>query len=300
MVQIIVNEDENNNEKVISKIDEIEKKLNLVLDFVSGTDVLVTSISGRLGDMESILDVEYMRDILKNQSELLKKVDDLNKKFDEQNEVMKVEPAEVKKGGKRRKARDKDRYEPLDFSKELWAKLELLSDGSVINKGHKVYTLPVDVYDLLYVIECDNNGLTYGEFKELFNKYGSNNNTFGKLIYNIRKDNFKDILIKYYDSIKKVTFEFEDNCLVINGEKFNISKKTVNDWIHLMFNSNRKQKSILNIVSGNPDIEKSIIHLVCDNYDNSKLLDILKDDDEVFVENNPTKRENLIMNGGIV
>lgn len=318
MVQIIVNEDENNNEKVISKLEEIQKNINSIGD-----------IDGRFEDMRR--NVEDMVVSVTNQHlELMKAVEGLYKqhstlleRFDElkeltepkivnatnkSTEVVKKQLGELTQsaqGTDKRKSvvrkNNNERFEPADYSKGIWAKLKLLDNGQIVDKTRSRYVLPVDVYDLLYVIECDENGLTHGEFKELYKQFNSNNNTIGKLIYNIRENSFDKIVKKYYNSIKKVKFEIYDGYLRVNGEKTTISVSKAREWVDLMFNSNRKQSKILEIVNANPSIGKNLIHVICDNYNNSELLSLIKEPEkEPFIENNPSRRKNLIMNGGVL
>lgn len=324
MVQIIVNEDEHNNEKLTEKIDETLKEVKRLTQYEDNiiiSDLILEEGRIRAKDIENIVDGLNKHYILVN-----KKFDEIDKKMDKIIEQLSTKHLEAsnpkkekpKKGTKKpaqtaqdlkkhpmrrvqKRKNDGEKFEPADYSKSIWKKLKLMNDGEIIDKTRSVYHLPVDVYDLLYIIECDETGLTHGEFKELYKEFESNNNTMGKIVYNIRKHSFDKILHKYYESIRKVRFAIKDGYLQVNGQLTGVSKNKANEWIQLMFNANRKQKTIREIMTVNPKIPKNLIHLVCDNYDNNNLLNIVKPEDkEQFVENNPSRRRNLIRNGGIL
>lgn len=325
MVQIIVNEDENSNGLVNGKLDEIQKEVKGIRNGVDSLDkemdLWVTVIGDIDKNVDSISDVLNKQHILFNKrfNELDKKLEEImkklslntttNQKSGQTKQVQKgtEKPAQVAHNSKKpvrkinkRKGND-ERFEPAEYSKTLWRKLKLLDNGEIIDTGRASYKLPVDVYDLLYIIECNEIGLSYGDFRRLYKDFESNNNTMGKIIYNIREHSFDKILHKYYESIKKVKFELEDGYLKVNGEKTKVTKSKANEWIQLMFNSNRKQKTILNIKNTNKTFSKTLIHVICDNYDNNGLLDIIKPDEKgEFIENNPSRRRNLIRNGGIL
>lgn len=202
----------------------------------------------------------------------------------------------VQKRGRKKKSTEKDKFTPIKISQELWKKLELFDDGRIVNYGHKTYLLPVDIHDLLYVMECDENIMTYGMFKRLVKKYHSNNNTFGKLIYNIREGNFKSIVSKYYEYLSNVEFGLDSNYLVIDGVKTNIHRHRVNEWINQINNTSKKQGEIMRIVSNeSKEIDKDLIYLVCDNYSNDGLLKVVKGEVKSF-----SREQNVEMHGGIV
>lgn len=299
MVQIIVNEDEHLNNQMVEQLDEIKEEINKLNGSYNVEELEVIK-----GDIENIFN------ILDNQYSLFnEKFDVLNSKLEKMlnqkgAELKKQGPAQVRQNssgvGKKRKS-NSELFEPADYSKGLWKKLQLMDDGKIIDKTRSVYRLPIDVYDLLYIIECNDCGLTHGEFKKLYKDFGSNNNTMGKIVYNIREHNFDDIVYKYYESIKKVKFSIEDDFLKINGHLTDVSKRKANEWIQLMFNTTKKQKTIMDIIKSNKSFSKDLVHLVCDNYDNNELLSIIKPDEkELFIENNPSRRRNLIRNGGIL
>ena len=327
MVQIIVNNDEQNNEKLTEKIDETLKEVKELKKFEDNiiiTDLILEEGRIRARDIESIVDGLNKHYILVNKrfEEIDGKLEEIMKKLSSKNvtlaEPKSEKPKIVTKGTKkpaptaqgskkkpltevRKGKNDGEKFEPAEYSKSIWKKLKLMTDGEIIDKTRQVYHLPVDVYDLLYIIECDESGLTHGDFKELYKEFESNNNTMGKIIYNIREHSFDKILHKYYESIKKVKFAIRDGYLKVNGQVTDVSKNKANEWVQLMFNANMKQKTVREIMASNPNLPKNLIHLVCDNYDNNNLLNLVKPVDKgQFIENNPSRRRNLIRNGGVL
>ena len=319
MVQIIVNDNEHNDEKLIEKLEETLNEVKDLREIVDENHLI--TMNKNIESIEDGLNKHYIL-VNKRFEEIDVKLEEIMKKLSSNNvtlaepksEKPKIVTKEINKsdqdaqGSKkqimtkvRKRKGDGEKFEPAEYSKSIWKKLKLMNDGEIIDKTRKGYHLPVDVYDLLYIVECDENGLTHGEFKDLYKEFESNNNTMGKIIYNIREHSFDKILHKYYESIKKVKFAIKDGYLQVNGQVTGVSKSKANEWVQLMFNSNTKQKTVRDIMTANHKIPKNLIHLVCDNYDNNNLLNLVKPADKgQFIENNPSRRRNLIRNGGIL
>ena len=77
----------------------------------------------------------------------------------------------------------------------------------------------------------------------------------------------------------------------------------IESWFNNYVNSNKtKDEYIWNLQRRFPEINKDCIAILFYNINNKELTSLWrkKDDVEPFVENNPSKRRNLIQNGGIL
>ena len=182
-----------------------------------------------------------------------------------------------------------------------WENLELMEDGSIVNHGkRRNFKLPIGLNELLYFMEIEKD-LTFQSATEIREKYNIKPGTFGKIIHNIREtDNFAPLINKYKNNLKKASFSLRKNILFINNLDTNIKMEDAKDWISIIANTNKKNSMIIKIQEGNPDVDKEIIRFICDSYDNPKLINLLKNKPHKFIENNPSKRKNLIANGGLI
>lgn len=312
------------NKKLEEIILNLDEKFNLLSGKVSGLDDNINKLNTKL-DNVSIDSVS--EDMVKNYSEVVKALDtyqdivkslDIDKKhkksFDEKVSGKKTvkKYSKKKKSGKdssiserkrnARRLKDSDVYVPNESVSRLWKNIVLRPDGSLLSKGHKKFVLPVNLNELLYIIEKDTPYMNRGLSKELQSKFNVNISTWGKLIYNIRCNSFDDIIVDYYNRIHKIKFKVnDDNELLIDKVNTHISKNLVYDWLQLMNNSNHKEETILNIQESNPKFDKYNIRIICDSYNNNVLSKLVaKPPVKEFVENNPSKRRNLINNGGLL
>ena len=186
-----------------------------------------------------------------------------------------------------------------------WKHLELMTDGGIVNKGHKTFKLPVGLNELLYIMELDNPHMNRGTAKKLMEIYSINNITFGKLIYNIREtNNFDNILETYHKSLSDAVFRVKNGVIYVNNTNTKVSNEIASEWVQILANSSKKQEKILEIQKQYGHLNKDMIRIICDSYNNPKLNTLLSFSKNInnksFVENNPSKRRNLIQNGGVM
>ena len=144
-----------------------------------------------------------------------------------------------------------------------------------------------------------------GTAKKLMEIYSINNITFGKLIYNIREtNNFDNILETYHKSLSDAVFRVKNGVIYVNNTNTKVSNEIASEWVQILANSSKKQEKILEIQKQYGHLNKDMIRIICDSYNNPKLNTLLSFSKNInnksFVENNPSKRRNLIQNGGVM
>lgn len=305
MVKIIVNEhkvNESNDDllKVITELKEDNKKLEEIIlklnDELKYSNEQFSSSLNKLTETVTILNNEFK--VSERDNDTSVNVNDIKVK---KSSIPKEKSSLKVKSHKRKKLTDNDVYVPNNSVCNEWKNISLQKDGKLVTKGHKTYTLPVDLNQLFYIIEEDTPYMNRRMSKKLMNEFEVNISTWGKLIYNIRINNFDDIIVNYNERIRRIKFSLDDNDdILIDNKKTTISKDLAYDWIQIIINSNHKEKDILKIQKSNNNYDKYNIRMICDNYNNKQLLKLLeKPKIKSFIENNPSKRKNLIMNGGI-
>jgi hypothetical protein len=302
MVNIIINDNPQNDNNV-----DYNELLELVSSLKNDNKELIIQLT----DLKTVFEEKNTAlinriDSLNNEVSILKtKLNQINavkldSKNDSSNENVKANIKHKNKG----KKNTTNIYIPNKQLRTEWKNLKLEDNGDIINYGRRKFRLPISLNDLLYIIECDNKGtLERDEARNLMRRYHINTTTFGKIIYNIRKTkNFDSVLTKYKQNLHKARFTLKNGYICVNKADTNISMKTANEWIQILANTDKKQAKIIELQKANVDINPDMIRIICDSYDNPKLLKLLKDNESnhMFVENNPSKRRNIIANGGLL
>ena len=328
MVNIFINDypkkDTNNNDEIVTVLND---NIQLDVSLVEQVEKLTKANSLLVQHMSSIEDDN--RELKELVSNSYKMVDELLTELNIVKDYIKndlttiLTPKDTKKESKEtitralknlnkqssnsktktgRQVKDTDIYVPNKSLRVEWKYLELRDDGTIVNKSKRVFKLPVDLNLLLYIMECDKTPMDRATAKLLMSKYKLEYQFFGKLIYNIRETNsFDNVLKKYNNNLAKARFSIKNNMLCVNKINTNIPISTAKEWIHILSNTTFKQKKILDFQKANPDIDKNMIRIVCDSYNNNQLFSLLKNvKKDTFVENNPSKRRNLIKNGGLL
>lgn len=307
MVNIIINDNGNTNptsEDVIDLLKSLKIENNELKD-------LIIEMKKELVDLHS--EVLILKNNFNNESITIKNKQENNSKehIKSVNQDKPKNDGKVKKSTnvkkkqilKRGRANKNAPYAPNKSMKTKWKHLELLDDGRIINRSNRTYILPIHLNELLYLQEKINNGFTFAESRQLMKKYDMLPGIFGKLVYNLTEtDSFEKVFKKYEDNLKKAKFSIENKYIYVNNVNTNIPVKLAREWVQILANTSKKQEKILALQSANKDIDSDMIRIVCDSYNNSHLNAMIKNNEKTmsFVENNPSKRKNLIMNGGLI
>ena len=190
----------------------------------------------------------------------------------------------------------------------LYNDLKLLKNGE-IEYGTKTrkFVLKYNIYDIFYIKSLsDDNNFTMGDFFKLANK----NDTWDKLslyklIYNLRENNDLQEIINRARKVFKqdMHFDAKGDILLINNTVTHIPLHQVQSWCSAYVNGNKSRDVFIwELQKRFQELNRDYIAIILYNNGNDELANLLKEnkDDEVFIENNPSKRRNLIMNGGLI
>lgn len=184
----------------------------------------------------------------------------------------------------------------------LFNNVKINETGHITHTTKQGYSLDfkISLPCLLYLNEVKND-LTFKQFNKLYSAIGSNYNYLSKVIYNLRVGTFDDIMSKFCENSKNITVRIrKDNTLIIND---NLTGLKMNDAYELLLsiqnNGNRKLFSqIRQAYKGfkHLNIDEFLFYSLCINYNNSRILNVLKPKDkETKTVNNPSKRKSLGM-----
>ncbi len=200
---------------------------------------------------------------------------------------------------------------PASVEGKYYHNVSLLPTGEIEhisnNQNHRRFILKYDIYDVMYIKSLsDDKSFTYADFKILCNKNKEwNAMTLHKLIYNIRNnESFNDIINRARSVLTNdMFFSRKDDMLKINDAMTYITVQQAEAWCSAYINGNKSRDVFVwELQRRFPELNKDYIAIIIYNSGNSELLDVLKEDKVKFdfVENNPSKRKNLIMNGGLM
>lgn len=207
---------------------------------------------------------------------------------------------------------DNDKYvNKNEYTKKLYHNLKLNDDGTLIyttkNKNRQ-FTLPYNIQDILYINNIINKeDFTMGDFRKLLkkNRLDWNEMNLKKLIYNIQENkSLKNIISDMITKIETSEFDKVGDYIKINSYLTNITPTQAKNWCDAYMNGDEtKEDFIWNIQKRFPEHDGMCIRVIMYNIDNNELMEtwkVEKDMNDIWVENNPSKRRNIIMNGGIM
>lgn len=172
---------------------------------------------------------------------------------------------------------DSDIFEPSNFNKKYWKHLKLDGDEiKYIADNNAKRTLPLSLYEIEVIREANEKTITKKDFQELVEIFPISNNTLAKVIYNIRSNpELIKLLSTLHNQIMNCRFNITDEGFIKIGKTITpIKKELANEWIFQCQNTNHLQKLIYNLQKVNSSIEKMQIKILCENYNNDKLLDL--------------------------
>ena len=195
-------------------------------------------------------------------------------------------------------------------TQRLYYGLTLKDDGRIEynnKKNSRTFILNYNIHDIFYIKSVIENNFTWGDFRELvsLNKDWNDMN-LKKVIYNIQYNpKLNKILENLEKKISECEFEKVGEFIKINNFISHITPKQAQTWCNMYINSNKnKEEYIWNLQKRFPEIDAMCIRIILYNLNNNELTStwtVEKDINDIWIENNPSKRKNLIQNsGGIV
>lgn len=205
----------------------------------------------------------------------------------------------------RRNSRNPNReYIFPNYAKLYSGKFELTEDNKIIqirkSRG-KVY-FRRSIFDVLYVhhVLSSSDKFLVKHYKMLLKRFktDSSNQSMVNFIFNVKEGTFDEIIEEFRSRVStaRVNIEIIDNHrrITINGKPSKINPSLARDIHELMSNCNDPWECIWGLVHTYQSINCADIFTVAVNYTQLRF-----NEPEIrFVENNPTKRRNIIRNAG--
>lgn len=198
----------------------------------------------------------------------------------------------------------------MESAKEKYHNLRLKPHFGVkydSKDGKRTYDLYYDMFDIFYIKSLlSSNNFTNRDFDNLLNhnKHQWTVKNLSQIIYNICENHTLQKLIietrKFFTTNN--TFDESNGMLKINDVNTHISVEQAKEWcIAYMNNGKKKDEFIWNLQRRFPEIKREFITMIIYNHNNSDLYELWKEEEKpIFIENNPSKRRNIIRSGGIV
>lgn len=204
-----------------------------------------------------------------------------------------------------------DKFEVLPVNaRKLYTNISLNEDTGEfkfrIDYNNREMSLLYDVYDVLYIKSVAlRDTFTMGDFNELLqSKSEWTRITLFRLIYNLQyNDEFNKLLDDFEDNFSNVDFDSKSGLLQIDGEMTYVPLHQAKAWCDFYINNHKSKEELLwSLQRRFREYERN--HIACiilniTNNDLNKLWSGLNVKSE-FVENNPSKRRNMIKNGVLI
>ena len=171
----------------------------------------------------------------------------------------------------------------------------------------RTFELYYDMFDVFYIKSIiSKDKFTNKDFNEILkhNKHQWTVKNLSQIIYNIENNiDLQKLIIdtrKFFNTDN--TFDETNGILKINDVNTHIRVEQAKEWcIAYMNNGKQKDEFIWNLQRRFPEIKREFITMIIYNHNNDELCELWKEEEKpVFIENNPSKRRNIIRSGGIV
>ena len=164
-----------------------------------------------------------------------------------------------------------------------------------INNGSKGYPT-CSLNEVLVFEEC--SPITYRDVRNVKKILGWSHDK-NPQIYLWQQGVFNNIISDFKVKVTDCNFKIVNDSLRIMGEKTYIPSNTVKEIVNIIGDKGFSELLVYRLCKSYNQYNELYIRIICENYDNPELLKLLKNDDTAFVENNPSKRRNMIRNGGL-
>lgn len=186
-----------------------------------------------------------------------------------------------------------------DHYKEDYSELKW-QDGVLYYKKYRGYQKWRDMEDILYAKQVmgDKGYFTISEKNELMKSLKTTNATISKFLVNIENGFFDRYINLQNRRIKSAKFTAKDGYIYVSGNDTGISISNAETICYTMINCNNREKCISLNVRAYPHLNPYYIRCICENYSHDDLFQIIRKSHKknAFIENNPSKRRNMIRN----
>ena len=193
---------------------------------------------------------------------------------------------------------------PHSARKEYKGKLKHIGEkitAQHINSAKNSHSdLRITMSELLVINEVYqiNKEFKVKDIKEFQKIFHLKKHTVQQLLWNLMESNFDEVISEFKKEIANVKFDIAGvgNFIVMNGRMSELTIQSAKEIVSIMQNANRHEIKIWELQQSYRYNDPLHIRIIADNYDNSDLLNLLKNTTLVEVVNNPSKRRNIIRN----
>jgi len=112
---------------------------------------------------------------------------------------------------------------------------------------------------------------------------------------------FDKVIDEFKNKMDKITFTCTvDGKITMNNDLTSINVNSAREIIAIVENKGFSETLVLNLQKAYEYTPSLEVRIICENYNNSQLLDLLKQPNKNVVLNNPSKRRNVIRNNGVI
>lgn len=135
--------------------------------------------------------------------------------------------------------------------------------------------------------------------RKLLKKHPADN-SFAGLIYQYKNGMFDEIISNFKNNVGNCKFKIYSNKLWFMGVESTITVSTAKELISIIENKGFSEVLVHKLCKSYSAFNEVEVRIVCENYDNTQLLSLLKEPNKNVVLNNPSKRRNVIRNNGVI
>ena len=121
-----------------------------------------------------------------------------------------------------------------------------------------------------------------------------------RMCWNIESGNLEELIKDYKSQFTLLNFGKLKGKIIVNGIDSKIPTSLAKEMISIVTNSSNYEVVIWDLQRTYSKYDAFYIRAICENYCNPHLLRLLESKQETHIENNPSKRRNLIRNGGMI
>lgn len=125
-------------------------------------------------------------------------------------------------------------------------------------------------------------------------------NSFAGLIHQYQEGMFDEIISNFKNKVTKCKFKSYYGMLWFMGVESTISESSAKELVGIIGNKGFSETLVYKLCKSYSQCNDVDVRIVCENYNNPQLLDLLKEPNKHATLNNPTKRRNVIRNNGVL
>ena len=168
------------------------------------------------------------------------------------------------------------------------------------NKGYRHTHWNIDNILLIREYLEDNPNPSHKKINSWAEYINKSARSLQRLIYTLQEGILDEVISDFKSKMECIEFGIINDYVYMNGRKSTLTIKDAKEIVILISNNGFKEETVWNLVNVYSYCESLEVRVICENWDNPTLLRLLKNNNNSdFVQNNPSKRRNMIRNGVI-